>query len=225
MLPLCANLKCTKGENGGRKRFDPRHRPGKATTCSPECTKELDVEKRKGRWARVGPAWNALSRERHRPIITQMPLGTLVRTRWSRPPNIKPCEFRLESGELCGEEFDSKKGATHCPKHRGKVRKKAYLKQHNVDNYETISKNNKTRHAARKQNKPPVTCKNPVCPHGENGQPKQWVRRMGKNDYCCKQCRLAVWDPAAKAVAAYHKKHPNARHYKPKSGDAPNTSS
>jgi hypothetical protein len=193
---LCANLKCTKGENGGRKQFDPQHRPGKATTCSPECTKELEVEKRKGRWKRVGPAQNALSRERHRPIITQMPLGTLVRTRWSRPPNMKHCPFRLDNGELCGKEFDSRKGATHCPEHRGKIRKQAYLKQYYSDNVEVLSaQGKKARWAEQKQDRPPIMkeCQNPNCPYGEDGRPKQFERRMGKNEYCSKECRMAVW--------------------------------
>jgi hypothetical protein len=108
---------------------------------------------------------------------------------------MKHCVFRLENGEFCGKEFDSKRGATHCPEHRGKICKQAYLKQYNIDNHEKISGQNKARHAEKKQKTPPImkTCQNPNCPYGENGRPKQFQRRMGQNTYCSKECRMAVW--------------------------------
>jgi hypothetical protein len=200
--------------------FDPKTRPGLAVTCSAECSEKYDRAYRKERWGRIGEKQNTLYRKRHQPIVTVLPLGTIVRQKWSRPPNIKHCAFRFESGELCGKEFDSKRGATHCPEHRGKIGRQAYLKQYGIDNYETISARGKVRHAEKKRNTPSVmmTCKNPRCPYGENGQPKQWVRRIGKNDYCCKECRMAVWTLAnrekmnAVSNARYHATHPNARH-------------
>jgi hypothetical protein len=139
---LCANLKCTKGENCGRKWFDPRRRPGNATTCSPECTKELEVEKRKERWKRLGPKRNAELREQRKPIIKRLPLGTLVRERWTRAPNMVLCDhLKCTKGEDGGRAwFDGKKGAIFCSGDCRKEYKKGYAREYKRNWVEYIPK-------------------------------------------------------------------------------------
>ena len=141
-LLLCANLKCTKEEGGARRWFDPRHRPGKATTCSPECTEELEVEKRKKRWERKGPAQNALLRERRKPIIKRMPLRTLVRIRWTRTPNMVLCAcLKCTKGEDGGRKwFDSKGGAICCSKDCRREYRKEYTRNWVATNREYVPK-------------------------------------------------------------------------------------
>jgi hypothetical protein len=178
---------------GCPKWFDPKTRPGPAVTCCTECSEEYDRAYRKNRWeGEIGEAQNALSRERHKPIITVLPLGTVVREKWSRLPNMVPCAF-----PDCTVVFDSKKGATFCPEHRDQ-REQVYQQNYQADHKAELKIYHHDRHAEKKANTPLVmmTCQNPACPFGEDGQPKQWVRRIGKNDYCCKECRMAVWTPA-----------------------------
>jgi predicted nucleic acid-binding Zn ribbon protein len=102
--------------DGCGKIYDRRERPPLAKTCSPECSTIFAPAQRKKRWAVIGEKANALSRERHRPIIKRLPLGTLVRERWTRPPNMVVCaNLKCDKGEN-GEPkvFDSKRGAVTC---------------------------------------------------------------------------------------------------------------
>jgi hypothetical protein len=197
------------------KWFDPKTRPGRAKTCSTECSEKYDKAFRKERWGRIGDDQNALYSERRQPIITVLPLGTVVRGKWSRAPNMVPCAF-----PGCAVEFDSKKGATFCPEHRPQ-REQVYQQGYRIEHKEALQAYHKERHAKKKKNTPTVmiTCGNPDCPNGENGRPKEFKNGPGAPKYCCKACRMAVWTPAnrEKTNAAsnehYHAKHPNAVHH------------